>query len=104
MGYQDNFPGVDIRVFNQLGVGAVYAPTAGDSVSCMARLKHDVILQPSSYDARIVETGSTVMALFSDVGEPEKGSTFVIDSTTYTVARITDNDHTFVTMAVVGGS
>ena len=101
MGFQDNIPGIFTRALNQVGVDAVYTPVTGDQVSCTVRLRHDVILQPSSYDAQIVETGSTIKALYSDVGEPEKGSTFMIDETTYTVARITDNDRYFVVVQVV---
>ena len=82
---------------------AVYTPVSAFEpvVSCAVLLDHDVILQPSSYDARVVETGSTITALYADVGEPYAGSTFVVDGVTYKVSRITDNDMVFVTMAVV---
>lgn len=87
-------------IMNKRGGSAVYTPLLGDPVSCKVRLDHDVILQPSDYNAQVVETGSTIAALYSDVGDPKEGSTFVIDSTTYTVKRITDNDRIFVIMAV----
>ena len=82
---------------------AVYTPVSAFEpvVSCAVLLDHDVILQPSSYDARVVETGSTITALYADVGEPSAGSTFVVSGVTYKVARITDNDMIFITMAVV---
>lgn len=80
---------------------ATYMSTSLDEVECLVRLDHDVMLQPSSFDARVVETGSTITAMYADVGEPKEGSIFVIDSATYTVARITDNDRVFITMQVV---
>lgn len=104
MGFQDNIPGVHIRAFNQIAAPAVYTDTDLNETPCNIILDHDVILQPSSYDAQVVEPGSTIEALYSDVGEPEKGATFVIDDTTYTVQRITDNDKVFVTMVVKDGT
>lgn len=101
MGFQDNIPGIHTRAFNQVAVPAVYTAVSNDPVACMVDLKHDVILQPSSYDARVVETGSTITALYADVGEPAVGSTFDVDGGVYKVARITDNDMIFITMAVV---
>jgi len=94
----------DLAVFvgsGDFGYSAVYNPVSGDSVTCDILIDHDVILQPSSYDARVVETGSTITALYEDVGEPSTGSTFDVAGITYKVARITDNDMVFVTMAVV---
>ncbi len=101
MGFQENIPGIYARAFNQVGAPAVYTPVSGEPVSCMVNLKHDVILQPSSYDARVVETGSTITAMYSDVGEPVSGSTFEVDGETFKVARITDNNRILVTVAVV---
>lgn len=82
-------------------VDAVYTSLSGGDVDCKVGLSHDVILQPSSYDAQVIETGSTVQALYADVGEPVKGDSFEVGSINYTIARITDNDKTFVTMQVV---
>ena len=88
----------------ELARSAVFTPDPGapaTTVPCLVVLEHDVILQPSSYDARVVETGSTIMALFSDVGEPAAGSIFEVDGDIFRVARITDNNRIFVTMAVI---
>jgi len=85
---------------DEFAESAVYTPTAGDAVSCSVFLDYDVAIQPLDYDARVVEVGTTIEALFSDVGEPEKGSTFSINSVTYTVVRIQDNDKVFVKMVV----
>ncbi len=93
----------DLDVFinsDEFGVQTVYTPVLGLPVSCNVILDHDVVLQPSHYDAVVVETGSTIEALVKDVGTPLKGSTFVIDLDIYIVQRITDNDENFVTMVV----
>lgn len=95
---------IDRAVFtnpDEFGDSVVYTDTALNVSTVNVILSHDVILQPSDYDAQVVETGSTIEAPYSDVGEPKKGATFVVDGTTYTVQRITDNDQIFITMAVV---
>lgn len=79
---------------------ATFTPDGGESVSCSVKIGFDVMLQPNSYDAQVVETGTTVDAFYSEVGEPEKGDIFLVDSVSYSVVRITDNDKTFVTMVV----
>lgn len=104
--FKEQITGDNTSVFfnpNDFAYPAVYTPVSAfyPVVSCTVLLDHDVILQPSSYDARVVETGSTITALYADVGEPSAGSTFEVDGVTYKVARITDNDMIFVTMAVV---
>jgi hypothetical protein len=64
-------------------------------------LEHDVLFQPTGYDAQMVEPGVTITALFSDVAEPRSGSTFLIGDNVYRVKRISDNDKTFVILVVV---
>lgn len=106
MGFQDNLPGIHIRAHNQLAIDCVYYPLADDfsitdrPVSCKIEIEYDVILQPSEYDAQVVETGTTITALYSDVVEPKTGSEFKTTDTVFTVKRITDNDKVFVTMVV----
>ncbi len=105
--FQDQIT-ADLAVFvnpDEFGSPAVYTPVLNDPdisepVSCNIIIDHDVALQPESYDAVVVETGTTVEALFSDVATPQKGSTFTADGNVYTVQRITDNDQTFVKMVV----
>lgn len=96
----------DLAVFvnpDEFGAISVYTDTdLNVTPNCNILVSNDVILQPSDYNTQVVETGTTIEALYSDVGEPKKGATFVIDGgATYTVQRITDNDLVFVTMAVV---
>jgi len=105
MGFQDNLPGIHQRAHNQIAISCVYYPVdddpeISDPVICKIEIEHDVIIQPSGYDAQVIETGSTVTALYSDVVEPKTGSYFQVADTVYTVKRITDNDKVFVTMVV----
>lgn len=102
MSFKDNIPGVLVRAFEQVAThSGVYNESGSDPVTCELRLDHDVVLQPSSYDTRVVETGTTITALYRDVGEPTSGSTFTVDSDVWEVKRVTDNDKTFVTVAVI---
>ena len=86
---------------SDVGYPAIDTSIDAEVVECNVLIDHDVIIQPSSSDARVVETGSTITALFSDVGEPSAGSTFEVDGEVFKVARITDNNRILVTMAVV---
>lgn len=102
MGFFDDFKSsLKTGVENMFSVEAIYTPAHGTPVPCLVKLDHDVLLQPSGYDAQVIETGSTITAFVSDVGEPESGGIFLIEGVTYEVARITDNDRFCVTMAVI---
>lgn len=98
----------DLQTFvnvDEFAVAAVYTPTLDDplisgSVSCYVILEHDADLGPAGFEAEIVEIGISIEALYSDVGAPKRGSTFVIAGTTYTVKRVVDNDRVFVKVAV----
>ena len=103
--FQDSLKDSILSIF---AVDAEYSPTIDDpdiegDVSCQVVISHDVLLQPSDYDARVVETGTTIEALHSDVSEPRKGSQFDIGGVIYTVERITDNNRVFVKMVVTEG-
>ncbi len=99
---------LDLDVFinpDEFGIPAVYNPVIDDSaifepVSCNVIIDHDVILQPSDFDAQVVETGTTLEAIYSVVAVPQKGSTFVADGKVYTVQRVQDNDKALIKMVV----
>ncbi len=99
---------LDLDVFvnpDEFGISAIYNPVIDDStifepVSCNVLIEHDVILQPSDFDAQVVEAGTTLEALYSVVAVPQKGSTFVADGKIYTVQRVQDNDKAFIKMVV----
>jgi len=71
-----------------------------DEISCRVILKHDSLLQPSGLDTDVCQVGTTIEAKYSDVGEPEKGHTFLIEGDLYTVQRIESNDRIMVKMWV----
>lgn len=80
---------------------ATYTSTNLEDVSCYVILEHDVVLQVDGMTSQVAETGTTITALYSDVGKPEAGSSFLIGENTYRVVRVTDNNRILVTMAVV---
>lgn len=89
------------EVNNQIfGDSAIFRPTDGISVSCLIDIEHDVELQPDSYGATVVEFGSTIEALVSEVGEPQRGDVFEVGAVDYTVAKIMENDGQFVKVVV----
>jgi len=68
---------------------SVYTPVAGDVVDpCPVMVEHDALIQADGYDARIATLGTTVTAQVSDVGTLNRGDTFLVGDTTYTVQRI----------------
>lgn len=98
----------DLAVFvnpDEFGTEAVYTPAltdpmSTDVVACNVLIERDTAIQPSDYNAAVVEIGTTIEALYQDVGEPRKGATFTADGIVFTVHRITENDRVFVKMVV----
>lgn len=91
---------LESNVCSIFAVSAKYAPVIGGSVSCKVVIEKNAFLQPDAYDARFVETGVIIEALVSEVGEPQKGSIFTIDSIAYTVQKIETNDGRFIRLVV----
>lgn len=102
MSFVDNIPGVRTRAFIQIGTPATYLSLDLMRVwtDCTVHVRHNSVLNPSSFDVQVVEVGTTIKALISEVGTPEKGGKFTVDSTVYTVQRVESNDGTFITMWV----
>ncbi len=105
MGFQDNLPGIHTRAFNQVSIDCVYSPVADDpyifdQVSCKITIEYDVVLQPSGYDAQVIEVGTTITALYPDVKKPQFNSTFETADKIFTVQKIIENDKIFVKMTV----
>jgi len=92
----------DLDIFinsDEFAEDATFTPVAGDAVSCSVLLDKAIEEQPN-FEAGYSQTGVEIEALVSDVGTPGIGSTFLINSTTYTVKQIIENDGDFVRMAV----
>lgn len=87
----------------ELAGSAVFTPdpaVPATTVSCLVVLEHDSELRPDGLDIGVVEVGTTIMCLYTDVGEPAHGSTFTVAGTTYRVARTDSNDMVFVKVVV----
>lgn len=84
-----------------LGTAAVYAPAVGDPVSLQVNMEIEVEQQPGGYEGPAWAQIQTIEGLLADFGqEPNEGDTIEIDSTTYTVKRVLENDGIFCKVAV----
>ena len=81
---------------NDFAVQAVF--NGGGTVNVI--ITEDADLRPGNLDVGLVEVGTTIDCLVSDVGEPAHGSTFKTEDKTYRVARIESNDGVVITLAV----
>lgn len=90
-------------IFNSvLAVDAVYTPVTGAAVSCRIIINKNTLLQPTSMEAQVWDQGTTIEVILADIGnvEPNRGSTFVADGTTYTVQSVKENDGEVVEVVV----
>lgn len=89
-----------VDMFATMGESATFTPTTGAAVTCYVLLMIAVDIQPD-LDTQSWMTGKTIECLFADIGRtPERGETFLVDSVTYTVASVIENDGLTVKMAV----
>jgi hypothetical protein len=80
---------------------ATYTPSGGVAVSCAVHLGQETYTEPNGYNATTWVQKKTVTGLVSDLGEPDSGGTFLIDSTTYTVTTDEpENNGRFVKVVV----
>ena len=95
------FDAAAVDIFNALGRDAVYQPASGDPVSLKVNIEQAVALQPDGYEARVYAEGDVLEYLLADAGkEADRGETFTIGSTTWTVQSVLRNDGRFVSVAV----
>jgi hypothetical protein len=84
-----------------LGEDGTYNPAGGTPVSCRLIVNRNVLMQPDGMTAMIYEKGTTIEAMLSVIGqEPNRGDTFTVGATTYTVQSIEQNDGYTVTAVV----
>lgn len=82
-----------LDLFADAGASATFTPAAGDTVDCTVLVDRAVQMQPAGYEARTWETGTVLQYLYAVVGsEANRGETFTVDGTVYTVAGILEND------------
>lgn len=94
---------IDELFSDELAEQAVFTPdpsVPGTTISCLVIVEHDAELRPDNLDIGVVEVGTTIMCLYSDVGEPGHVSTFTVSGTTYRVARTDSNDKVIVKVVV----
>lgn len=91
-------------MFAGVGESAVFTPATSPvvTVACNVCLDTAIQGQPGGFTAQPWQEGSAITAILADfVAEPNIGETFVIDSATYTVSEVLENDGIIVKMAVI---
>ena len=84
-----------------LGVEATYQPNDGDAVSCRVWFDQEIKYQVDNHEGQVRALGYEVEAILDDLGkEPERGETFEIGSTTYTVQSSAENEGIFTRVYV----
>jgi len=100
MGIKDILQTAAENITSHAGESATYTPASGDPVTCIVILAHDALIQADGYDISTATLGTTIQAMVSDVGTVNRGDTYTVDGTTYTVQRIEANDGVMVTAVV----
>lgn len=101
MGLRAIFAAALPGMFDAGGEDAVYTPAGGVAVDLKIFIDFNVMLQPEGISTQVWDRGTVIEALLSDMAaEPNRGDTFVYDSTTYTVQAILENDGLSVKMQV----
>jgi hypothetical protein len=88
-------------LFNNVGEDAIYTPVTGAVLSCKVWIQKDVQLQPIDFTGQAVENSTLLECLLSEVlTVPQRGATFLVGSTTYTVQTLQKNDGRILTLVV----
>lgn len=88
-------------IFEAAAETAVFTPATGSPVDCQVEIDFDVSLQPAGAEAQVWQQGTTIEALLSAIGrEPNRGETFTVDGTVYTVQAILANNKLTVKVVV----
>lgn len=107
MGLRGVFAAALPGIFTAAGETAVFTPATGSPVSCYVFINFNVDLQPSGMEVQVWERGTVIEALLTDSGEgtaigrePDRGETFTVAGTVYTVKATLENDGLTVKVAV----
>ena len=87
-------------IFAKLGTSATYTPSAGDAVSCSVVVQSGTGLMPMDTQAQFFGAETHLFCLVDECGEPDRGETFTVGGTTYTVDEVLDNNSYVVEMRV----
>jgi len=91
----------DLTNDSDLTVAAVFTPAVGDPVSLNVDVSTGTDFQPGGLDVQAWGTETTLEYLLSDIGrEVNKGETFTVGGTVYTVQDVERNDGLFVMVNV----
>jgi len=95
----DNQAGLIAENFSSF---ATFTPAVGSPVLLLrCDLNKEIVEQPGAYDMTTWTQHTTIKCLLSDLAaEPNRGETFLISSTTYTVQGVIENDRNFVKVIV----
>lgn len=89
------------EIFTDMGEDATYTPVTGDPVSLQVFIDFDIQFEPADLTAQTWQRGTQIECLLDDVtDEPSRGATFEVDSVTYTVQKVVNNDGFTVKMQV----
>lgn len=82
-------------------VDATFTPSVGDTVWCRINLEIATEVQPAGLDAQVWGSQTTIEYRLDEVGkEADRGETFTVEGTVYTVKDIMENDGRFVKVSV----
>jgi hypothetical protein len=88
-------------LFDDAGEDATYTPLTGDPLPVKVWIQKDVELQPPDFNGQAVELKTVLECLLSQVlTVPQRGSTFLAGSTTYTVQSVLANDGRILKLVV----
>ncbi|MFA5458255.1 MAG: hypothetical protein WC119_10150 [Synergistaceae bacterium] len=88
-------------LFNHVGQDATYTPVSGAALPCKVWVQNDVELQPFDFQGMAVEMTILIECLLSEVqAVPQRGSTFLVGTRTYTVQTVHKNDNRIVVLVV----
>ena len=99
MTFESSIDGMLATAFATIGQSAIFTPAAGDAVTINVNKSREVVQQ--GFEATAWTTETTIEASLSDLPhEPNRGETFTIDSTVYTVREVMENDGYTVKLVV----
>ena len=100
MSFDTFFDNAENTLADIFTVSATHTSLGAVDTACHVNIEHDTVIQPDDFTTNAVEIGTTLEYFYKTLGVVEIGSTFLVDSNTYTVKRIESNDKTFVRVVV----
>jgi len=91
MAFADDAAAMMEVIFDSIGVPGTFSPATGDDVSLQVAVNREVVQQ--GFDATAWTSETTIEAILTDLPhEPNRGETFTVGDTTYTVREVMEND------------